>query len=107
MEEEIQIIMNDMICIIEKNPKKSKKSVIFSNTARVCLIPSKHEIIEGNLVKELWWNRNDFMCFRANAVYELQEFFKTFPEADIPYYTKNLWTDVDFDSIYSLLDSDD
>jgi hypothetical protein len=108
MEEEIQMIMNDMICIIEENPKKSKKSVIFANTARVRLIPSKREIIEQSLVKELWWDRNDYMCFRNNAVYELREFFQTFPEADVPYYTKNLWTVVDFDAIYSsLLDTDD
>jgi hypothetical protein len=104
--EEINNLMEEMICYIEQIPIDTgkKKKVKFNFYNYCVLIPCKNELIENNLVTQIWWSQIDFWIFRNNATNELREFLYTFPQADYKYYAKNLWYELDFDKIYSDLE---
>lgn len=73
------------------------KSVNFSNVRRVCLIPCRKELIEENLVEELWWTAQDRASFRKEATVETaKEYFKLSIEernkTSFDIFTKQYWS---------------
>lgn len=50
-----------------------KKSVSFSNIVSVWLIPSRKELLNVNILQELWWSDKDFARFRIECFDEMLE----------------------------------
>ena len=90
----------------ESNVQKSVKpkfNVVF-NTASYYYIPTRYEFLSENLKSDIWWTNEDYMNFRNLASFEVREFVKVYPNVDVKYCMKNLWTMIDFDYIYAQLE---
>jgi hypothetical protein len=46
------------------------KSVHFSNVNTVCIIPNLNDLLEENLLEEIWWTPQDRANFRKEAARE-------------------------------------
>ena len=87
----------------EQKQKKSKFNVVFDRPTYY-YIPTRYEFLSENLKSDIWWTNEDYMNFRKVASFEVREFAKVFPNMDVKYYMKNLWTMIDFDSIYAQME---
>jgi len=79
---------------------KKQKYVTFNNIQRVHHIINREYIQEENLKSDLWWCGTDFLQFRNEAGFELSMFMQINPSANQHKYSKTLWYDLDFDTIY-------
>jgi hypothetical protein len=77
-----------------------KKIVSINEYIEYFYIPTRHELLDKS---ELWWGADDFKRFQFEACIELREFQKYCPHADMHYYRKNLWLELDFDEIYEVM----
>lgn len=57
-----------------------KKSVSFSNMVRVWFIPSRKELLNVNMLQELWWSDKDFARFRTECFDEMLELKEKHPD---------------------------
>ena len=57
-----------------------KKSVSFSNMVRVWMIPSRKELLDVNILQELWWSDKDFAQFRRECFDEMLELKAKHPD---------------------------
>jgi hypothetical protein len=77
-----------------------KKTVHIGEYREYCYIPNRDELTNKD---EIWWRGEDYVRFRFEASVELREFLKYCPGADMKYYSKMLWTILDFDEIYAIM----
>jgi len=57
-----------------------KKSVSFSDMVSVILIPCRKELIDTHLSHELWWSNKDFIRFKTECFYEMNELKRKHPD---------------------------
>jgi hypothetical protein len=98
MNTNLRIINLNIIPDIIKN---SKKRITFNDTVYVCYIPTKQEILDEDLKKDLWWSMQEMNDIRSIYNMELQYFMNLYPHNNIRTVQKQLWLVVDFDAIYS------
>jgi hypothetical protein len=72
------------------------KTVHFSNERRVRLIPNRKDLMNDNLIEELWWSPCDRAIFRREAAIEtVNEYYKlSIDQRDIikfDLFTKQYW----------------
>jgi hypothetical protein len=79
---------------------KKQKYVTFNNIPRLHYIINREYIQEENLKSDLWWSGADFVQFRNEAGFELSMFMQINPTANQHKYSKTLWYELDFDTIY-------
>jgi len=63
----------DFLLLISQIESKTKKSVSFSSIANVILIPTRKELIDVNILQQLWWSDKDFIRFRTECIEEMAE----------------------------------
>jgi hypothetical protein len=101
-------IMDDIITYIESQDDyqeniaiyKKEKYVTFNNIPRLHYIINREYIQEENIKSDLWWCGTDFLQFRNEAGFELSMFMQINPSANQHKYSKTLWYELDFDTIY-------
>ncbi len=69
-------------------PRSSKKTVSFSKSVRVVLIPQRKEFIQAGLHTMLWQTEQDFLSFRKSTDEETLELMKKCKAAGHPITTK-------------------
>lgn len=52
---------------------KCKKSVSFSDSSRVVLVPSRAEYEKHGLLQDVWWDPEDYQNFKSSARMEIME----------------------------------
>jgi hypothetical protein len=110
--ENIHEYINEMIDCIEEESifsivynYKPLKTVQFNNLVEIRLIPSRSDIHQCNLQKDLWLNNSEFNIIRTGAIREYTQYMIFNRFSNKPKKTmKNLWYDLDFDEIYSIVD---
>jgi hypothetical protein len=85
------------------------KKVHFSNVRRVCLIPSRDDLMDANLINELWWTPQDRANFRKEATVETaKEYFKLSIEernkTSFNIFTKQYWFNYEPPETLSLME---
>jgi hypothetical protein len=111
--ENIQGYINEMIDCIEEESifsmvynYKPLKRVQFDNVVCMRLIPSRSDIHQCNLQKDLWLNNSEFNVIRSGAIREYTQYMTFNRFSNKPKKTmKNLWYDLDFDEIYNIIDN--
>jgi hypothetical protein len=88
-----------MIPDIIKNA--SIKKIRFNETSYFHLIPSRQEILDENLKKDLWWTQEEMNNIRYIYTMELQQFMQAYPHNNIRDVQKQLWLVFDFDELYA------
>lgn len=101
MNNNLRLINTNMIPDIIRNA--SIKRIRFNDTAYLHLIPSRQEIIDENLKKDLWWTQEEMEFIRFVYTMELQQFMAAYPNNNIRDVQKRLWVTLDFDEIYARL----
>jgi hypothetical protein len=60
--------------------KKTIKKVTFSNIVSLHLIPSRQELIDANLLDDLWWDKQDCSRFYLESLVEMKELKEKHPD---------------------------
>jgi len=107
----IKYVVYDIIGFIESEEfykkefcvSKKKKNVTFNEFAQYQWIINRDYIDDENIKYDLWWSSSDFLQFRNEASFELSMFIQINPTANKYKYSKTLWYELDFDSIYQFV----
>lgn len=99
MDNQLHIFNIDSISDIIKN--SSRKRIHFKETVSYYYIPSRQEMIEEDIKKDIWWTMEEMQIFRAISNLELQQFMRAYPNNNIRDVQKQLWLVLDFDEIYA------
>jgi hypothetical protein len=86
----------------ENNEDKSKKRVTFSFMQEIRYIPNNDDICDEGLKTELWWTHEEFIENKNTAMNEFAKTLRFNPGKNYRYLFKNMWYELDFDSIYEL-----
>jgi len=105
---EIKELLNQLIILIEIKERQTSvdaKKLSFHEMTSYINIPNRDDILDNGISKdELWWGTEDYIDFKNSALFEIREFMKHNPQANVQYYLKHLWTELDFDFIYAELE---
>jgi len=67
------LFSNSYYLLMQNQIKKTIKKVTFSNIVSLHLIPSRQEIIDENLLNDLWWDKQDCTRFYLEWLEEMRE----------------------------------
>ena len=70
----MNLSLDDSDVTSKSKDKKEMKSIRYSSTVRVCLIPSRLDM--DPLINELYWLPEDYVTFKKEAVTELKQLIK-------------------------------
>lgn len=100
LDEIITYIESQEDYLVNNSMYKKQKYVTFNDNQRVHYIINREYIQEENIKSDLWWSGADFVQFRNEAGFELSIFMQINPNENAYKYSKTLWYELDFDSIY-------
>jgi hypothetical protein len=70
---------SNYLLLVSQLDSMMKKSVTFSNIVHLRLIPTRKEIVDADLLQELWWSTKDFIRFRIECFDEMTELKRKHP----------------------------
>jgi len=81
------------------------KKVHFNKTCYVYLIPDLNDEIYYKFKNDIWWSKYETNIIKLQAIKEYQKICLFNKEKDRVQLSKTMWSELDFDEIYKLLDA--